>query len=341
MSVGNDGTLRLWDLVADGCRRQMRAHRDAILDCALSGDGRLGVTACTDGTAAVWDLVAGKRLHLLEGHEGRVQTVRMTADARYALTGGSDGTLRVWEVLSGACIASLAGHRSGILTVAVAPHGRHAYTAGEGGTVRSWQLDWSLDACDPRAWDEGARRCLEAELAARTRFRAGASAQCWLARCGGEIRRALEDAGFGSLDGNLVRERLEGLIALSTAGEGREHPPPAAPIAHLAPAHMAGADLIEFRETVQATVDQCKGSLLLDMSRVTFAGSAALAFLGELRNRLCGLGAELIVCAPSTAARRLLADRELGRVFPSTVEARWFLPGSAGETWVPWHRQVR
>lgn len=51
---------------------------------ALSGDGRLAVSACADKTLRVWDLSAGSKLRTLGGHSHVINGVALTCDGRLA-----------------------------------------------------------------------------------------------------------------------------------------------------------------------------------------------------------------------------------------------------------------
>ena len=55
---------------------------------ALSGDGRLAVSASADQTLKVWDLASGRELRTLAGHTDRVMAVAVTS-------GRAAGGLRV------------------------------------------------------------------------------------------------------------------------------------------------------------------------------------------------------------------------------------------------------
>ncbi len=51
--------------------------------CAVSADGRTGLSASSDRTLIVWDLASGKRRHTLRGHEGSVKGCAVSADGAH------------------------------------------------------------------------------------------------------------------------------------------------------------------------------------------------------------------------------------------------------------------
>ena len=68
---------------------------------ALSGDGRLAVSASGDKTLKVWEVESGRELRTLAGHTDLVNGVALSGDGRLAVSASGDQTLKVWEVESG------------------------------------------------------------------------------------------------------------------------------------------------------------------------------------------------------------------------------------------------
>ena len=53
---------------------------------ALSGDGRLAVSACNDKTLKVWEVDSGYALRTLQGHSYSVSGVALSGDGRLAVS---------------------------------------------------------------------------------------------------------------------------------------------------------------------------------------------------------------------------------------------------------------
>ena len=82
VTVGFDGTIRIWDAASRSQERVITGHDDDyIRSVSFSPDGRMFVTAGNDGTVRVWDAQTGAPIRTLEGHTGRASRLysRLTA----------------------------------------------------------------------------------------------------------------------------------------------------------------------------------------------------------------------------------------------------------------------
>ena len=119
--------LRWTSAAASGVARHwLPGHEEAVLGCAISGDGRTGLSASADHTLMVWDLKRGAMRHRLPGHEEVVWGCAISGDGRIGLSASEDRTLIVWDLERGAMRHRLPGTRHGSLAV------RSAATAGPG-----------------------------------------------------------------------------------------------------------------------------------------------------------------------------------------------------------------
>ena len=106
LSCSDDGSLRVWDLVAQNCSNYggksivMHGHnREKLVSCAIlqSRDGWRALSGSAKGTLQVWDLVTGAELMLLRGHSTEVRCLPL--DGLRALTHSTDST-RIWNLES-------------------------------------------------------------------------------------------------------------------------------------------------------------------------------------------------------------------------------------------------
>jgi WD40 repeat protein len=104
-TVGDDATVRLWDMAAADRAASMRVltgHSGPIKDVAFSRNGRWLATASKDGTARLWDLAAAgpATASSILPHQPEVNTLAFSPDTHWLATGSSDGTVRLWDLLS-------------------------------------------------------------------------------------------------------------------------------------------------------------------------------------------------------------------------------------------------
>ena len=116
-------------------------HAEGVHSVALSGDGRIAVSASADRTLTVWDLASGRELRTLEGHTDGVMGVALSGDGRRAVSASEDKTLKVWEVESGRELRALEGHTDGMTGVALSGDGRLAVSASWDDTLKVWEVE--------------------------------------------------------------------------------------------------------------------------------------------------------------------------------------------------------
>ncbi|PSK64978.1 hypothetical protein B0E53_03054 [Micromonospora sp. MH33] len=145
-SVGDDGTVRLWDPLTNQAERVFTCHDDTIRSvCAVrTGNGEtLIATASHDGTLGLWDPRSGHRRHELRGHRDWVRNVCAIPlpGGDLLASAGDDRTVRVWDPATGAQRHKLIGHTGWVTAVAYVPAGRHLLAStGYDGVIRIWDL---------------------------------------------------------------------------------------------------------------------------------------------------------------------------------------------------------
>jgi hypothetical protein len=99
-----------WSKVALREIRTFGGHFSAVAAVAVSGDGRLVVSASTDHTLKVWEAASGRELHTLRGHSDAVWGVAVSGNGHLAVSASGDKTLKVWELETGCELRTLPGH---------------------------------------------------------------------------------------------------------------------------------------------------------------------------------------------------------------------------------------
>ncbi len=77
--------------------RTLQGHTGSVNRVALTGDGRVAISASSDDTLKVWEVETGRELRTLQGHTSSVISgLALTGDGRVAVSASGDKTLKVW-----------------------------------------------------------------------------------------------------------------------------------------------------------------------------------------------------------------------------------------------------
>jgi WD40 repeat protein len=116
-------------------------HSSNVKGVALSGDGRIAVSASADKTLKVWEVDTGREQRTLSGHSSDVYGVALSDGGRVAVSASADKTLKVWDLDSGRELRTLRGHSDSVNGVALHGGGRIAVSASTDRTLKTWEVE--------------------------------------------------------------------------------------------------------------------------------------------------------------------------------------------------------
>jgi WD40 repeat protein len=139
LTAGDDGTAKVWHAASGTPLATLgKQGEPALLDAALSPDGRLVATAGLTSQVLIWRW-RGRNVIRRLGRFSRVDGVAF-APGGALLAAAGDGTLRVWRVADGARVVSLStGERQFALTsIAFDPGGTYIAVGSSSGAIWLW-----------------------------------------------------------------------------------------------------------------------------------------------------------------------------------------------------------
>ncbi|MCE5239852.1 WD40 repeat domain-containing protein [bacterium] len=148
-SCGRDGTVRLWDVAAEGPaigRPASRilsgpattSHAGYVTAVRFTPDGKAVVSGGRDGHVLKWDVASGRKL--LDIARGSwVNGLVCTPDGAQVLVGGSDGRVMAYNLQTGAAGVTRS-HGSSVLGLALSPDGRWLLTGHQDTTALLWRV---------------------------------------------------------------------------------------------------------------------------------------------------------------------------------------------------------
>ncbi len=144
------------------------SQREAVMQVALSADGRRAVTASNDRTARVWDLQTGEPVGPVLRHDGPLFSAGFSPDGKRVVTGGGalgvNGEVRLWEAgtdrellpairLGNAAVyAGFLGDGRRFVTLEVTIKGTSIARAWEAATGKALE-SVALEANGPSPWE--------------------------------------------------------------------------------------------------------------------------------------------------------------------------------------------
>lgn len=137
VSVGWEGTARVWWVGSGEPVLTYRGHVHEVHGAAWSPDGSFIATAGSDKSVQVWDAATGALRLSYPGHMRRVLAVAWSPDGSFIASGGEDRLVQVWDAATGELAYSYA--HSGIVTdIAFSADGSRIATAGGMVAVYGW-----------------------------------------------------------------------------------------------------------------------------------------------------------------------------------------------------------
>ncbi|NLI45709.1 MAG: protein kinase [Acidobacteria bacterium] len=139
-AIGDDRTIRLWELATGQLAHTLTGFRRGPRGLAFSPDGRTLLVSGVAGEIRAWDTVSGLGTLALTGPPGTIADVEFAPDGRTFFTAEASGAIGVWDATTARRRLVFIGHNAPVTHLAVAANGRLLASVSRDRTVRLWAL---------------------------------------------------------------------------------------------------------------------------------------------------------------------------------------------------------
>lgn len=121
--------------------KSFAGHKDIVLCCVFSSDGRYLASSSAEGTVIIWNVKKLKVMHCIKAHKAEANAVSFSPDCATLLSCGGDWKVNMWDVKSGRLRLTNRLARGAIHHCCFAPDTNNLFaTASHENTVAIWQL---------------------------------------------------------------------------------------------------------------------------------------------------------------------------------------------------------
>lgn len=139
-AVSDDGTLAVWDIVAQKpllCKK----YEDELSSVRFRPNGQLLAVAGRDRRIHLWNTQNWQETGTLRGHTYHISSIAFSADGEKLVSGSYDLSVRLWDVNARRCLALLQGHTQPVRAVAFSPDGRMLASGGSDRVIKLWNIE--------------------------------------------------------------------------------------------------------------------------------------------------------------------------------------------------------
>lgn len=142
VTVSDDLTCRVWDIVAGKNVKTFKSHEDIAFCCAINPAGNLVATGSFDRYLRCFDLRTSKTTSVL-AHNDPISSVDFHRDGSLIITSSFEGNVRIWDSANTQCLKSLGNSQPTdeeppICYAKFSPNGKYILTANVNSEIKLW-----------------------------------------------------------------------------------------------------------------------------------------------------------------------------------------------------------
>lgn len=144
--AGDDGIIRVWDLLQAKELETFTGHTGVIHSLAFAADNQTLYTGGADKSVRQWTVTAQR---VIVAHEGKANAVAFNADGSALLSAGDDKLIKMWQP-TGMAVRQFAGSPAAITSLAVRADSGQVAGAIADNSVMLWNFDATPFAAMPK-----------------------------------------------------------------------------------------------------------------------------------------------------------------------------------------------
>ncbi|MEM9004328.1 MAG: TIR domain-containing protein [Cyanobacteria bacterium P01_F01_bin.86] len=144
VSVGQDRTIRFWNINQNDNHQTGFSHQEEVVTVAYSADGDYIATGSSDGSVKLWKPDGSFAKTLPRPHDGQVIRVAFSPGGQYLISASNDGKLHLWNRQDGFRQPTVLNHGAAISNVAFSPYGSLIASTDFKGGIYLWNRSGAL-----------------------------------------------------------------------------------------------------------------------------------------------------------------------------------------------------
>ncbi|HVN16434.1 MAG TPA: hypothetical protein VMT73_11885, partial [Anaerolineales bacterium] len=142
-TAGNDGTLKIWDVLTGKLLQTIDVLTPAsggygVTFTAFSPDGNLLAASTGDGRIFLYNAATYAPIKSFQAHQGVIWGLAFSPDSSRLASGGDDSVIHIWDLQTYQSTLDLVGHTDAIQSLAFSPDGVRIASASLDGSAIVW-----------------------------------------------------------------------------------------------------------------------------------------------------------------------------------------------------------
>ncbi len=138
-SVGEDGTIKLWNVAQGRLIKTLKGHEGMTQSVAFSANGKLLASSGKDNAIKIWDMAEGNVIHSIPVNS-EANALMFSGNSQNLLSGNSDCNIKVWQTSNGQLVGNLTGHSDLVHSIHLSLDRKYLVSGSADKTLKVWKI---------------------------------------------------------------------------------------------------------------------------------------------------------------------------------------------------------